>query len=147
MKVLVPVEGSKYSMEALKVASYYGRTKSASIYVLTVTPYVADVDLELSASERDLLLESMKKRGEDILKEAHNELKSYQVADVRTVLSTASSAAREIISFAENENIDLIVIGSKGMGATARFFLGSVASTVVRYSPCSVHVVKVARDF
>ncbi|PKL52164.1 MAG: hypothetical protein CVV37_02610 [Nitrospira bacterium HGW-Nitrospira-1] len=35
-----------------------------------------------------------------------------------------------------------IIIGSKGMGATQRFFLGSVASKVVRYSPCSVYVVK-----
>lgn len=142
MKVLVPVEGSKYSMEGLKVASYYSKTGNADIYVMTVTPYVADIDLELSASERDLLLESMKKRGEDILSKALNVLKSYQAFNVRTVLSTSTSAAQEIISFAEKEKIDLIVIGSKGMGATARFFLGSVASKVVRYSPCSVHVVK-----
>jgi nucleotide-binding universal stress UspA family protein len=142
MKVLVPVEGSKHSMEGLKVASHYAQTRNAGIYVMTVTPYVADIDLELSASERDRLLESMKKRGEDVLKKAVDLLKSYGVNYIRTVQSTSTSTAQEIVNFAENEKMDLIVIGSKGMGATARFFLGSVAAKVVRYSPCNVYVVR-----
>ncbi len=142
MKVLVPVEGSKHSMEGLRVASHYAQTRNAGLYIMTVTPYVADVDLELSASERDRLLESMKKRGEEILEKATGLLKSYGVNYIRTILSTSTSTAQEIVNFAENEKMDLIVIGSKGMGATARFFLGSVAAKVVRYSPCSVHVVR-----
>lgn len=142
MKVLVPVDGSRHSLEGIKVASQYALTRNAGIYIMTVTPYVADVDLELSAAERDRLLESMKSRGEDILVKASDQMKSYGVNYVKTVLSTSTSAAQEIVSFAENEKMDIIVIGSKGMGATARFFLGSVASKVVRYSPCCVYVVK-----
>ncbi len=145
MKLLVPIEGSKHSMEGLKVASHYARTNNASIYVMTVVPYVTDVDLELSVSERDRLLESMKKRGEDLLHRAADLLKSYEVNYIRTVLSTSTSVAQEIVNFAENEKMDLIVIGSKGMGATARFFLGSIAAKVVRYSPCCVYVVKEPR--
>ena len=86
MKVLVPVEGSKYSMEGIRVASNYAKSNNAGIYIMTVTPYVADVDLELSAVERDRLLESMKKRGEDVLKKAVNLLKSFGVSYIRTVL-------------------------------------------------------------
>lgn len=142
MKVLVPVEGSKYSMEGIKVASNYAKSNNAGIYIMTVTPYVADVDLELSAVERDRLLESMKKRGEDVLEKAVNLLKSFGVSYIRTVLASSTSPADEIVNFADSEKIDLIVIGSKGMGATARFFLGSVTSKVVRYSPCCVYVVK-----
>ena len=142
MKVLVPVEGSKHSMEGVKAASHYARTKNAGIYLMTVIPYVADIDLELSASERDRILDTLKQRGENILGKAADILKSYGVNYIRTVLSSSASAAQEIISFAENEKIDLIVIGSRGMGATSRFFLGSVAATVVRYSPCCVYVVK-----
>ena len=142
MKVLVPVEGSKYSMEGIKVASNYAKSNNAGIYILTVTPYVADVDLELSAVERDRLLESMKKRGEDVLEKAVNLLKSFGVSYIRTVLASSTSPAEEIVNFAGSEKIDLIVIGSKGMGATERFFLGSVTSKVVRYSPCCVYVVK-----
>ena len=142
MKVLVPVEGSKYSMEGIKVASNYAKSNNAGIYIMTVTPYVADVDLELSAVERDRLLESMNKRGEDVLKKAVNLLKSFGVSYIRTVLASSTSPAEEIVNFAGSEKIDLIVIGSKGMGATERFFLGSVTSKVVRYSPCCVYVVK-----
>ena len=142
MKVLVPVEGSKYSMEGIKVASNYAKSNNAGIYIMTVTPYVADVDLELSAVERDRLLESMKKRGEDVLEKAVNLLKSFGVSYIRTVLASSTSPAEEIVNFAGSEKIDLIVIGSKGMGATERFFLGSVTSKVVRYSPCCVYVVK-----
>lgn len=142
MKVLVPVEGSKYSMEGVKVASHYAKANNAGIYLITVTPYVADVDLELSAVERDRLLESMKKRGEDVLEKAVNLLKSFGVNYIRTVLSSSTSPAEEIVNFAGSEKVDLIVIGSKGMGATERFFLGSVAAKVVRYSPCCVYVVR-----
>ena len=142
MKVLVPVEGSKYSMEGIKVASNYAKSNNAGIYIMTVTPYVADVDLELSAVERDRLLESMKKRGEDVLEKAVKLLKSFGANYIRTVLASSTSPAEEIVNFAGSEKIDLIVIGSKGMGATERFFLGSVTSKVVRYSPCCVYVVK-----
>jgi nucleotide-binding universal stress UspA family protein len=142
MKVLVPVEGSKCSMEGIRVASHYAKTRNAGVYILTVVPYIMDVDLELTAAERDRLLETMKRRGEDVLGKASNLMKSYGVANFRTVLSTSTSAANEIVAFAENEQIDLILIGSRGLDATTRFFLGSVASKVVRYSPCCVYVVK-----
>jgi nucleotide-binding universal stress UspA family protein len=142
MKVLVPVEGSKCSMESIKVASHYAKANNAAIYIMTVTPYVADIDLELSAAERDRLLESMKKRGEEVLEIAVNLLKSYGAVFMKTVLATSTSPAEEIVNFAWNEKVDLIVIGSRGCGAATRFLLGSVASKVVRYSPCGVYVVK-----
>ncbi len=142
MRVLVPVEGSRHALEGVRVASHYAGTRIAAIYLLTVVPLIADVDLELSASDRDRLLECMKKRGDDVLSHARDPLRSCGCANVKTVLITAASVAQAIVSFAENEKMDLIVIGSKGMGATARFFLGSVASQVVRYSPCSVYVVR-----
>lgn len=142
MKILVPVDGSKQSMEGMKVASDYAKTKGAEVSIMTVISYISDIDLELSASERDRLLESMKSRGEEILEKAKDIAKSHGVADINTVLSTGGSTAHEIVSFAEKEKTDLIVIGSRGMGATQRFLLGSVAGKVVSYSPCCVYVVK-----
>ena len=142
MKVLVPIDGSKHSTEGLRVASHFAKANKAKIFILNVIPSVADVDLELSASERDRLLESLKRRGEDLLAKAKDQMKSLGVTDINTVLATADSPAQEIVSFAEKEKIDLIVIGSKGKSATARFLLGSVASKVVKYSHCCVYVVK-----
>ena len=142
MKVLVPIDGSKHSTEGLRVASHFAKTNKAKIFILNVIPSVADVDLELSASDRDRLLESLKHRGEDLLTKAKDQMKSLGVTDINTVLVTGDSPAHEIVSFAEKEKTDLIVIGSKGKSATARFLLGSVASKVVKYSHCCVYVVK-----
>ena len=142
MKVLVPIDGSKHSTEGLRVAAHFAKTNKAKIFILNVSPSVADVDLELTASERDRLLQSLKRRGEDLLAKAKDQMKTHGVTDINTVLATADSPAQEIVSFAEKEKIDLIVIGSKGKSATARFLLGSVASKVVKYSHCCVYVVK-----
>jgi nucleotide-binding universal stress UspA family protein len=142
MKVLVPIDGSKQATEGLRVASHFAKTNKATIFIINVIASVADVDLELSASDRDRLLESLKRRGEDLLAKARDQMKSHGVADISTVLATADSPAQEILAFAEKEKIDLIIIGSRGKSATARFLLGSVASNVVKYSHCCVYVVK-----
>lgn len=142
MKVLVPVDGSKHSQEGIKVAVHFAKTKGAKTLVIHIIPSVTDIDLELSPSERDRLLDSMKKRGEEILKKSVAALAAAGVKDVSSVLATAASPAQEIVALAEREKADLIVIGSKGAGGAARFFLGGTAANVVRHSHCCVYVVK-----
>jgi nucleotide-binding universal stress UspA family protein len=142
VKILVPIDGSRHCAESLKVAASFAAKAGAKAYVIYVTPSISDIDLELSASERDRLLESMKKRGEDILRKGADALRSAGARDINSVLATAESVAQEIVTYAEREKIDLIVIGGKGAGASARFPLGGTAARVVRHSPCSVHVVK-----
>jgi nucleotide-binding universal stress UspA family protein len=142
MKVLVPIDGSKYSIEGVKVALDYAKTKGAEIHLMTVTPFVPGLDLEISAKAMDSLNESMKKRAEDMLSEAQKGLIAAGVAS-RTTIASSISAANEILSIAEKEKSDLIIIGSRGLGGKAtRFFMGSVASKVVTHAPCSVLVVK-----
>ncbi len=142
MKILVPVDGSKYSMEGVKVALKYAKATKTDIYIMTVTPFIPGLDLEISAKEMDSLNESMKSRGEEVLGKAQSMLTSEGVT-AKTVLSSSISAADEIVSFAEKEKVDLIIIGSRGLGGAAtRFFMGSVASKVVSHAPCSAYVVK-----
>jgi nucleotide-binding universal stress UspA family protein len=50
--------------------------------------------------------------------------------------------ADEIIKVAQQQRVDLLVSGAKGLGAVARFFLGSVSTALVQHSPCSVLVVR-----
>jgi nucleotide-binding universal stress UspA family protein len=144
MKILVPVDGSKYSMEAVKVASKYAKATKVDIYLMTVTPYISGLDLEISAGAMDKLNEGMKIRGEEVLGKAADILKAEGVT-AKTILSSSISAADDIVSFAEKEKVDLIIIGSRGLGSTAsRFIMGSVATKVVTHAPCNVYVTKVA---
>jgi nucleotide-binding universal stress UspA family protein len=144
MKILVPVDGSQNSMEAVKVALQYAKTAKADVYLMTVTPFIAGLDLEISAGAMDKLNESMKSRGEEVLSKAQGILTAEGIS-VKTILSSSISAADDIVGFAEKEKADLIVIGSRGLGGKAtRFIMGSVASRVVSHAPCNVYVVKTA---
>ena len=142
MKILVPVDGSKYSMEAVKVASTFAKATTSDISLITVTPFISGLDLEISAKELDSLTEKMKRRGEEVLEQAQSILKSGGVSS-RSILSSSVSAADEIIGVAEKEKVDLIIMGNRGLGGAAtRFFMGSVALKVVGHAPCSVYIVK-----
>ena len=50
--------------------------------------------------------------------------------------------AEEIMKVASKQHGDLIVMGAKGLGAIARFLLGSVSTRVVQHANCSVLVVR-----
>jgi len=144
MKILVPVDGSQNSMEAVKVALKYAKATKTDISLMTVTPFISGLDLEISAVAMDKLNESMKSRGEEVLGKAQGILTAEGVS-AKTILASSISAADDIISFAEKEKMDLIIIGSRGLGSAAtRFIMGSVASKVVSHAPCNVYVVKTA---
>jgi len=144
MKILVPVDGSKYSLEAVKVALKYAKATKTDISLMTVTPYVPGLDLELSAKELQRLEAGFKSRGEEVLAEAQKILKSEGVSS-STVLVSAISPADEVVNTAKKEKVDLIIIGNRGLGgATSRFLMGSVASKVATGAPCSVYITKVA---
>ena len=53
-----------------------------------------------------------------------------------------SNPSRALVDTAKNENFDLIVVGSRGLGSAAAFLLGSVSKEVVSKAPCDVLVVK-----
>jgi nucleotide-binding universal stress UspA family protein len=50
--------------------------------------------------------------------------------------------ADQIVKYAKKGNFKLIVVGSKGLGAVSRLFLGSVSTKLAQHSPCSVLIVK-----
>jgi nucleotide-binding universal stress UspA family protein len=58
------------------------------------------------------------------------------------IIDSAQSAYAAIVDYAEKENVDLIVIGTRGKTGFKRILLGSVALGVVTYATCPVLVVK-----
>lgn len=142
MKILVPLDGSKYSLAALYTAIDYAKAKVAELYLLTVTPWLEDIDLEISASERENLRKSMEQRGDNIVNKACDVSAGEGIKAYCKAVISATSVPDTIIDFAEREKIDLIIMGSYGLSPSSRFTMGSVASQVVKHSPCSVYVVK-----
>jgi len=64
--------------------------------------------------------------------------------EVRHVL-LEGSAAEEIIRYATEQAVDLIVMGTHGRTGLERLLMGSVAEQIVRGAPCSVLVVKMPK--
>ena len=58
------------------------------------------------------------------------------------VIIAEESIVKEIIEYSERENIDLIVIGTRGRTGFKKVFLGSVASGVLNFARCPVLIVK-----
>jgi len=138
MKVLVPVDGSEYSMKAVESACDLAKTQPLSTLILL------SVSIELAELEEGrYIAEMMKAQAEAALARAKEAAASKEPRlKIDTILATGASPAEEIVKVAKNEKVDLIVIGSRGLASKTITFLGSTASKVVTYSPCSVLVVK-----
>ena len=136
MKILVPVDGSAYSLKAVETACDLAKAKAPASVVLTA------VAIQIPELEEGIYIaEKMKAQAEIALAKA-KEAAQAQGVDASVILATGASPAEEIVQVAKDQQADLIVIGSRGLAGKTRSFLGSTASQVVTYSPCSVLVVK-----
>jgi len=77
----------------------------------------------------------------NLLQQAVQLAKNRGVAEVRGEL-LQGHPADAILSFAEQEHVDLVVMGSRGQSATARLLLGSVSDAVVHHAHVAVLVVR-----
>jgi nucleotide-binding universal stress UspA family protein len=146
MKVLVPVDGSKYALEALNAAIDFVKTKGGEISIISVAPYIGGMDdYEISPSRRERVMDTFEKRADEIVRQACDILSAAKVtAGLTKNIVTSVSIADAIVDFAEAEKIDLIIMGSRGLTLSSRIKLGSVALQVAKHSPCSVYLVKPA---
>src|SRR6185503_6721780 len=146
-KVVVPIDGSQDSMRAaeyaVKLAELHGADLSV-VYVVNVDQYLQSLGLY-----RISYPDSIKKKIEEAREEAQKWFteisKNAEQKKLRIkteVLDTPLSVVASVVNYADRENADLIVIGTRGRSGLNKMLLGSVASGVVTYSPCPVLVVK-----
>jgi nucleotide-binding universal stress UspA family protein len=147
-KILVAVDGSKPSLDASEEAiSLAAKYEAELIVVHVVSPdvrygYLEDVITPgLPASLKEVVVLAMEK-GQKYLDEVKQNASENKV-EVRTeVLIGATSVVKEIVEYAEEHKIDLIVIGTRGISGIKRMLLGSTASGVLSYAHCPVLIVK-----
>ena len=148
-KILVPIDGSEPSFHAAHIASNIANKFNSEIIVLyvVVSPSkseYANLTGLVTPKQIDMIIENAKKqardwfnRTEDMIKEKNPNIK------VSTkVILTGVAVYGEIIQYAGQENIDLIVIGTRGRSGVKKLLLGSTASGVVTYADCLVLVTK-----
>jgi nucleotide-binding universal stress UspA family protein len=137
MKILVPVDGSAFSLKAVEAACTLALSQPPSeVVLLAVVPNLFDLE-----DEGHYVADKLKRQAEAALAQAKATAQEKGVTP-KSFLATGLSVPDEIVDAAAREKADLVVIGSRGLGAKTRSFLGSTASKVVTYAPCSVWVVK-----
>lgn len=135
-KVLVPLDGSKYSEKALERASDFVSAFDSKIILL----YVIEKPLPINFLDRKEYLDILQKFGNKTLNKASSTLSKKGIT--AKILLKKGNIVSEIEKVAKNEKCDLIIVGSKGLGAVTRFLLGSVSNKLAQHSPCSLLIVK-----
>jgi len=135
--VLVGFDGSEQAEAALVEA--LSLFPGATVTAVHVTDPREWYSAEEDAAGEDSY-EVLREAGERNLERA-TEIASAHDRTIGTEL-LAGQPARELVGYAEEHDVDHVVVGSHGREGLARFLLGSVAERIVRRSPVPVTVVR-----
>jgi nucleotide-binding universal stress UspA family protein len=123
MRILVGIDGSDHSLWALMEAITIAKKFSGFLKVITIHRQGKEEDAQRSQQKTQQYMDQ---------------------ENIDSVFSSilGSNPSRALVETARNENFDLIVVGSRGLGSVTSFLLGSVSRKVVSDAPCDVLVVK-----
>jgi nucleotide-binding universal stress UspA family protein len=142
-KILVAVDGSNPSYNASTHAIDLAKTYDAKLIVLSIISPVPYSQFEYANIGRMNEIEKIEKEeAEQDIDKVKQRATEKKVSIKTDVLIKYTSVVKEIVEYAENNKVDMIVIGSRGMTGFKKMLLGSVATGVVTYSHCPVLVVK-----
>jgi len=137
-KILVATDGSKHGEHAAMRGIELARLSGGNITVV----YVADTG-RLSHLPEDMALVSIRdlmlKEGDEATENVEKMAKESDVECSKEVLE--GHPADMLVSFAEDHDMDIIILGSCGRSGLDKFLLGSVAEKVVRTSKVPVLTV------
>ena len=135
-KILVPIDGSKFSEKALQRACGMAEALDAKIILL----YVVEKSPTLNILDRNEYLKLLRKFGTNTLKKA-NDIVLKKGFNAKTILKEGNIVI-EIEKIVKTEKCDLIIVGNKGLGPVSRILLGSVSNKLAQSSTCSLLIVK-----
>ena len=134
--ILLAIDGSEYSNNALPYAANMAETYRATLWLVHVFPHTSDL---LGYDDYEKLYAKRKCAGQSIL-DAATELLGESPFEIRGELREGPEA-ESILNLAENCQADIIVMGTRGMGTLKGLLLGSVSRKVIHYANCPVMVV------
>ena len=146
-KILVPIDFSDYSKKALQYAVPFARQFNARIYLLyVVEPTIYPADFSFGQIGMPNVENELRMKGEQELQELiKNEIKGAVPSEA---LVKVGLPFVEVVSFAKDEKIELIIVATHGHSGVEHVLFGSTAEKIVRKAPCPVLVVRSdERDF
>lgn len=136
--ICVPVDFSETSTAALDYAKMLADSFGAKLHLLHILAnWLPGSEMPLSPQVYTDIENSSRRQLESLL--SSEDRAKYQA---RIELISGGSEFVEIVRYARDHAIDMIVMGTHGRGAIAHMLMGSVAEKVVRKAPCPVLTVR-----
>ncbi len=147
-KLLVAIDGSSHSMKAVDYASEIAASSKAGIIILTVVKvqnyqkYSTEMRKYAELEHVSVVdLDALKSIANDLVAHAEKKAREKGVGDIVTKVREGP-VARTIVACAEQNDVDMIVIGSRGFGNIEATLRGGVSHRVELLSKCPVLSVK-----
>ena len=140
-RILVPTDGSSGVERAVEHAVDLARTYGAELHVLNVVNIAS-----LSAGvNSEAVVENLEDQGEELTYRVAEQATDAGVEDV-TCEVTHGIPHQAILDYAEEEDVDLVVMGTHGRTGLEHYLLGSVTEKVVRTSDVPVLTVRASEE-
>jgi nucleotide-binding universal stress UspA family protein len=148
-KILTAIDGSEHGWKALDLAADLARQQGAQLIVLHVVPHEPIPDaLRAFAKAENLPVEEEVARfrqartlGDHLTRAAEARAREHGVTEV-VGRTEEGRPGGQILEVAEREEVDMIVMGSRGLSDARALFLGSVSHKVANHARCTCVTVK-----
>ena len=146
-KILVAVDGSESSLRAADYAIQLAAEEDNARVVLlnilgisTAKQVASSIILAPTFGLKEY--ERYKREAKKWLDKINKRFEEKGIQTIVEIVGGPLPAASSIVNYAENQNVDLIVVGTRGKSGIKKLLLGSVASSVVTHAGSNVLVVK-----
>lgn len=138
-KILIAYDGSESSRRAAEKAFSIAKQERSEVYGIKVINVGGGL-----ITKDDLLWQNIEKDLREKALATLSELESMaKMKEVNiTIQVREGTIESEILNFAKEKGVDLIVMGTTGKTYTQKIFLGSIADRVLREAPCPVMLVR-----
>jgi nucleotide-binding universal stress UspA family protein len=137
--ILVPVDGSETSKQAVKHALELATDVDASVHVLHVVSLNESRNIDVQRIEQGQLINDLEEMGDKVIEGVVPPEDEFP-----TTLTQSTMFGRpdkQILKYIRTESPDLVIMGSQGKTGVQRMVLGSVAENVARRSSVPVQIV------
>ncbi|MEX0855923.1 MAG: universal stress protein [Nitrosopumilaceae archaeon] len=149
--ILVPHAGTPAGDDALKHAIFIAKASSAKIILLHIVEQLQyPPTFALASSERETLIESMKRANNSIKKEMSEEMEKKKAICKKNNIEVSvdvviGSPAEEILKIVDEKNVDMIVMAKsrKLKGVKKLLALGSVSRKIIENVKCPVFLIDI----
>ena len=151
MRILLAVDGSTYSDAAVEEIAKRPWPPGSEVKVITAAERPIMVGIEPWAASPEYFEQigkGIRLAAQDVINRAMSKLNTIDDKTLKISTEIIEGSPRQVIvDEAEDWHADLIVMGSRGLGAWNRLLLGSVSSGVVHHAGCSVEIVRLPERY